>query len=35
MTKSIQVSEKLHQRLKLEAVEKGIGLRELIEERLS
>jgi len=35
MTKTIQISNELHQKLKIEATKKGIGIRELVEEKLS
>jgi hypothetical protein len=35
MTKTIQISNEIHQKLKIEATQKGIGIRELVEEKLS
>jgi|APSaa5957512493_1039668.scaffolds.fasta_scaffold01654_3 predicted HicB family RNase H-like nuclease len=35
MTKTIQIDDKLHQKLKVEATQKGMLLRDLIKEKLS
>ena len=33
-TKSIKISEELHKQLKVDAVQKGVTLQELVEEKL-